>query len=401
MKRFPLSEKFKKKATAPLPTEIERPQAEKEPVLRKWLLRGVLIILLVGVIYFVFRDIFFVKVKGLVKPEKITVQANTDGVFIALASVGETVEPNRVVGKIYNPAIEAEIKALNESIKLLTAWREKLKSENLTRKELTEFNLQLTKASQSLKFSSPETIRKKLESLYEERASLIESITQLSEKLRRIKELIQVGAATELDFESVESKLIRLQSDLSAINSKISDLEERLKKAEEFQKIEKKISRNLEINPLLPDIVSIDSKIDSIKSRIHVLESEVSSEFISFPFKVKIASILPSGTRVIKGTQVLTALNVQRYYVVAYVPPDRGKGIYVGENVKVILPNGVKLKGTVEGFEPTLVLKPAVLVGPLEKRSLVLPVRIRLLGKEKEVRKIVYENMPVTVVFNK
>ena len=401
MKRFSLSERFKKKAAAPLPTEIERPQKEREPVLRKWLLRSFILILLAGTIYFVFKDVFFVKVKGLIKPEKITVQSNIDGVFIAFASVGDTVEPNKVIGKVYNPSVESEINALKDTLNLLLNWREKLKQENLSRKELSEFNYKLNEISQSMKFSNPKTIKKELESFYRERALLIENKVELSRKLNQIKKLIEIGAATEIELESIKAKLIQIESQISAVNSKITLLRERLKKAKEFQKLAEETKKTLGINPLLPNIASIDAEISSIKSRIQVLESKVSSEFISFPYRVKVAAILPSGTRVVKGTQLLTVFNTEKYYVIAYVPPEKGKGIYRGEMARIILPNGAKLKGVVEGFEPSLILKPAVLVGPLEKRSLVLPVRIKILGNEKEVRKIVYENMPVTIVFNR
>lgn len=401
MRRFSLSERFKRKASAPLPTDIERPQEGKEPVLRKWLLRGVILLFLAGLFYFVFKDVIFVKVKGLVRPEKIIVQARTDGTFIAFASVGDIVEPGKVVGKIYNPAVESEIRSLKSTLNLLLNWRDKLEKENLSRKEQLEFNYKLSELSEAARFSDPETIRKELNTLYRERALLLESRADLIRKMRRVKKLIKVGAATELDLESLRDKLVRLESQISAVNSRIAVLREKLKKSEEFKQIAGKMKETIGVNPLLPNIASIDSEISAIKSRIEVLESKVSEEFISFPYKVKVASILPSGTNVVKGTQLLSVFNLQKYFVIAYVPPDRSKGIYKGERVGIVLPNGAKLKGVVEGFEPTLVLKPAVLVGPLEKRSLVLPVRIKILENDKEVRKIVYENMPVTIVFNR
>ena len=401
MRRFSLSERFKKKASAPLPTDIERPQGEKEPVLRKWLLRGVILFFLASLIYFVFKDVLFVKVKGLIKPEKITVLSNTDGVFISMASVGDILNPGKVVGKVYNPAIESEIKSLKSTLSLLLSWREKLKKENLSRKERLELKYKLSELSEAIRFSDPQTIRKELNTLFRERAFLIENRADLLRNIERVKKLIEIGAATELDLESLRDKLVRLESRISMINSRIAVLQEELKKAEEFRKIAEKIKKTVGENPLLPTIASIDSEISSIKSRIEVLESKVADEFISFHYRVKVASILPSGTRVIKGTQLLSVFNLQKYYVIAYVPPDRAKGIYKGEQVDIILPNGAKLKGVIEGFEPSLVLKPAILVGPLEKRSLVLPVRIKILEKDREVRKVVYENMPVTIVFNR
>ena len=401
MKRFSLSERFKKKASAPLPTDIERPGREKEPVLRKWLLRGTILLILIGLIYFVFKDIFFVKVKGLIKPEKIVVQSNTDGTFIAFASVGDELDPGKIVGKVYNPEIESEIKSLKSTLNLLLNWRNKLEEENLLRKKQLELNYNLNELSESTRFLEPETLRKELNDLYRERALLIETKVDLLKKKSQIKKLIEVGAATELELESLRDKLIRLESQLSTVNAKIAILKEKLKKAKEFKQIAQKLKETTGTNPLLPNIASLDSEISSIKSRLEVLESKVSGEFISFPYKIKIASILPSGTRVVKGTQLLSVYNLQKYYVIAYVPPDKAKNIYVGEKVGIVLPNKKKLEGIVEGFEPSLVLKPAVLVGPLEKRSLVLPVRIKILEENREVRKIVYENMPVTIVFNR
>ncbi len=401
MKRFSLSERFKKKASAPLPTDIERPGREKEPILRKWLLRGTILLILIGLVYFVFKDILFVKVKGLVKPEKIVVQSNTDGTFIAFASVGDELDPGKIVGKVYNPEIESEIKSLKSTLNLLLNWRNKLEEENLLRKKQLELNYNLNELSESTRFLAPETLRKELNDLYQERALLIKTKVDLSKKKSQIKKLIEVGAATELELESIRDKLIRLESQLSTVNAKIAILKEKLKKAKEFKQIAQKLKETTGTNPLLPSIASIDSEISSIKSRLEVLESKVSGEFISFPYKIKVASILPSGTRVVKGTQLLSVYNLQKYYVIAYVPPDKAKNIYVGEKVDIVLPNKKKLEGIVEGFEPSLVLKPAVLVGPLEKRSLVLPVRIKILEENREVRKIVYENMPVTIVFNR
>ena len=400
MKRFSFSSKLRQKAKAPIPTEIERPTQEKEPVLRKWLLRSFLIALVIALAYFVFRDILFTEVKGLVKPEKIVVQSNTDGIFISMVSIGDVVEPNHLIAKVYNPDLEAEIGALKQTLNLLISWRDRLKDENLVRKELTEFNQKLSTLSASLTFSDPETIKKQLKALYRERAAILEDIANLSRRLKQVRELLNVGAATQLEVDSIQSKLVNLQASLSTVNLKISELRERLKKAEEFKVLEKKVEESTGINPMLPNIASIDSEIASIKSRLEVLESKVSNEFISFPHRVKVASILPSGTQVVKGTQLLSVLDMDRFYVVAYLPPDKAKDVYRGQEVKIILPNGAKLKGTVESFEPTLVLKPAVLVGPLEKRTLVLPVRIKISG-EKEVRKLVYENMPVTVVFGR
>ena len=401
MKRFSLSERFKKKASAPLPTDIERPGREKEPVLRKWLLRGTILLILIGLIYFVFKDIFFVKVKGLIKPEKIVIQSNIDGTFIAFASIGDELDPGKIVGKVYNPEIESEIKSLKSTLNLLLNWRSKLEEENLLRRKQLELSYNLSKLSESTKFLDPKTIRTELNNLYRERALLIETKVDLLRKENQIKKLIEVGAATDLEIESLRDKLVRLESQLSTVNAKIALLREKLKKTEEFKQIARKLEETTGANPLLPNIASIDSEISSIKSRLEALESKVSEEFISFPYRIKIASILPSGTRVVKGTQLLSVYNLQKYYVIAYVPPDKAKNIYVGERVGIVLPNKEKIEGVVEGFEPSLVLKPAVLVGPLEKRSLVLPVRIKILEKNREVRKIVYENMPVTIVFNR
>lgn len=330
MKRFSFSNKLKQKAKAPVPTEIERPVQEKEPVLRKWVLRGFLVALVIALAYFVFKDILFTEVKGLVKPEKIVVQSNTDGIFISMVSVGDIVEPNRLIAKVYNPDLEAEIKSLKQTLELLISWRDKLKKENLARKELTEFNQELSTLSTSLTFSDTETIRKQLKALYRERAVILENIANLSHRLNQVKELLSVGAATQLEVDSIKSKLASLQSSLSAVNFKINELREKLKKAEEFKLLERKVKESTGVNPMLPNIASIDSEIASIKSRLEVLESKVSSEFISFPHRVKIASILPSGTRVVKGTQLLSVLDMEKFYVVAYLPPDEAKSVYRG-----------------------------------------------------------------------
>ena len=401
MKRFKLSDALKKKATAPVPTELERPVQAKESPIRKWILRIIIFFIFLSIVYFVFRDIFFVEVKGLIKPEKIVVYAPFNGVFISFTFVGSIVEPNKPIGKIYNPEIESEIKALKDTLKLLVFWRKKLKEENNNRKELEKINQEIRNLTQLYDVPNPQLLKKSLNYLYKQRELLIEKEHQLRRRLIDVKKLVKIGAATKLDLEAIELKLLKIETDINTINSEISKLEDKIKRAEELKKYLKETAKVVDVNPLLPNLSSIDSEISSIEERIQKLSAKVNSEFISFPFKVKVASLIPSGSYVIKGTQVASVFNLNNYYVIAYVPPDRLKRIYIGEYVKVILPNGKKLKGIVSAFKPSLVLKPATLVGPLEKRSLVLPVKIKILLEDKEVRKIVYENMPVTVIFNK
>jgi hypothetical protein len=401
MKRFSLSEKFKRKAAAKAPLEIERPSKQEEPLLRKWFLRGILLLMVAALAYFVLKDVFFVEVRGLIRPEKITVESPSDGIFIPLASVGDVVEPNKPVAKIYNPQLEAEIKALTKSLRLLELWREKLKEENAARKELEELRQKVDKAFRLYTVPDPKALREELDSLYQQRKYLLEDLVDKERKLKRLKELVTVGAATESELLTLKSTIDKIRSSISALNSKIARLKDELRRAEQLKRLAKEIKEVVGFNPLYPNLASIDRDIDTIRSRLKVLESKLSVEFISFPFRVKVSSALPSGSYVVKGTNVLSVLNVEKYFVIAYVPPKLVSKLYRGEFVKILLPNGDKLKGKIVNFEPSLVLKPPVLVGPLEKRELVLPVKIQILGDEREVRELVYEDMPVVVVFGK
>jgi len=165
MKRFTLTKKLKEKATAPIPTEIERPTERREPPFRKWFFRSFLFIIFLGIVYIVFKDLIFVEIKGLVRPEKITVKAPFDGTFIAFASVGDLVEKDHPIGKIYNSKVESEIKSLQETLKLLLSWKERLEEENSLRGKLEE----LTLSTRTYSLSDLATLRKELQSLYRER----------------------------------------------------------------------------------------------------------------------------------------------------------------------------------------------------------------------------------------
>jgi len=395
MRRFKLSTKLKEKAQAPLPTEIERPGAPKEPAVRKWLLRLITLAALLGVIYFVFKDIFLTEIDGLIEPEKITVQAPTDGTLITYYDKGDTVPPNKVIAKIYNPEVEESLQGLKETLKVLLKWKEELKSENIRRKEEIEENRKTATFSLLLQTPTADEIEKELRLLKEKEARLLEERELLKSQILKIKRLITEGAATQGELTAKIKQLTAVETSLADVRAKIYQLKEKLKIIRNRPPLKEKV----ETNPLLPQIATIDYQISSLRATIEKLSSKLSSSFISFPFEVRISEILPSGSFVSKGTNIITAIRPDRFMVTAFVEPKKASKIRIGERVTIVLPNGTRLKGEVVKFEPTLVLKPAVLVGPLEKRTLTLPVRIRIL-EEKEVRKIVYENMPVTVIFN-
>ncbi|GAB6076744.1 HlyD family secretion protein [Desulfurobacterium crinifex] len=390
MKRFTLTKKLKEKASAPIPTEIERPTERKEPPLRKWFFRSFLLIIFLGIVYIVFKDVIFVEIKGLVKPEKITVKAPFDGTFIAFASIGDVVEKDHLIGKIYNSKVESGIKSLQETLKLLLSWEDRLKEENSLRRKLEK----LTLSTRTYSLSDPITLRKELRSLYREREKLVEMAADTEERLKKLKALVEIGAATELEVEKEKEKLIKLKREIDRVNSKTAQIEGKLKKAKELEKLIKSLKGSP--SPLITSLSSIDFQIDRVKQKINELSSSVALSLIKFPFKVKVSQIATTGSYLSKGDNVVTVFNMNNYFVEAYFPPKEAKKIHIGDRVKVLLPTGEKLEGVVEAFEPNLILKPNVLVGPLEKRTLVLPVKIKLINQEG--RSIVYENMPVTVL---
>jgi len=396
MKRFKLSDKLKERSKAPLPTEIERPTERKEPVLRKWLIRGISLLVILLIFYVLFKDVFMSEVDGLIEPEKITVQAPTDGTVITFFAKGDTVPANKVIAKIYNPELEESIKSLKETISLLMKWKEELKEENEKRKFDIKQSKELSKFSLLVSAPTKEEITRALAALRQKEATLIEEREVLKEEISKLQRLIEVGAATRSELNLKLRQLSTVEAAIADVKAKISQLYAKLKilKSEHPP-----LNADVDINPLLPQLQSVDYQIASLKSNLEKLTSKLNTAFISLPFKVKISSIVPSGSYVSKGTNVLSAVRLDKFIVTAFVQPKDAKKIRIGERVTIILPTGEKVKGEVIKFEPTLVLKPAVLVGPLEKRTLVLPVRIKILEQE-EVRKIAYENMPVTVVFN-
>jgi len=396
MKRFRFSEKLKEKARAPVPTEIERPTERKEPVLRRWLIRGISLLVVILLFYILFKDVFVSEVDGLIEPEKITVQAPTDGTVITFFSEGDTVPPNKTIAKIYNPEIEESIKSLKDTIAMLLKWKEELKAENERRKLDIKQSKELTKFSLLVSAPTREELARALSALKQKEASLIEEREVLKEEIRKLQKLIEVGAATRSELTLKLKQLTSVEAAIADLKAKMSQLYARLKV---LNRERPPVDENVEINPLLPQLQSVDYQIASLKSTLEKLTSKLDTAFISLPFAVKISQIVPSGSFVSKGTQVLSAVRMDKFIVTAFVDPKDAKKIRIKDRVTVILPTGEKIKGEVIKFEPTLVLKPAVLVGPLEKRTLVLPVRIKIL-EEKEVRKIAYENMPVTVVFN-
>jgi len=397
MKRVKFSEKLKERSRAPVPTEIERPTERKEPVLRKWLVRGITLLVLLLLIYVLFKDVFTSQVDGLIEPERITVQAPTDGTVITFYSKGDTVPAGKTIAKIYNPELEESIRSLKETLQILIKWREQLKEENERRKLDIKQNKELTKFSLVATVPTKEELARAIAALKKKEVALVRERENLKAEISKIEKLIEVGAATQSELNLKLRQLASVEAALADLKARLSQLYAKLK----VLKSEKPpLNADVEINPLLPQLQSLDYQIASVKSSLEKLTSKLNVAFISLPFEVKISSIVPSSSYVSKGTNVLSAVRLDKFIVTAFVEPKKAKDIKVGQRVTVVLPTGEKLKGEVIKFEPTLVLKPAVLVGPLEKRTLVLPVRIKIL-EEKEVRKIAYENMPVTVVFGR
>ncbi len=400
MKKFTLSKKLKEKAQAPESIELERPEA-KEYTLRKWFIRLAPLVLIGVVLYFIFKDVFFLELDGLIVPEKVKYTSPIEGRFIAYAKVGDVVEPNKVIGKIYNPSFETEKKVLSENLQMYTMWKEKLKNENFNRKKLNLINQEIAKLNQISRIDNPESIKKEIELLKRNKELLLKEEEVLKKKISDIEDLIKIGGATEGELLAVRKDLVKIQLNITSIDSKINKLYDRLAKLTPLVNLLKKESSTIETNPLLPNLIYLERDISSLKSKLNILDSKSSVENISFPFRAKIASILPSNSFISSGVDVVTVFNIDSYKIVAYALPEDAKQLSVGMQVSLILPSGEKLEGIISGFGSTLVLKPTVLVSPLEKRKLVLPVMVKLPQGEILRREMLYENMPVKIRINK
>jgi len=395
MRRFKLSEKLRKKAQAPLPTEIERPTGEKEPKFRKWLIRIISISIVLAIAYILFQNIFISKVDGLIEPEEITVESPADGTILSFFDEGDFVPAGKTIAKVFNPEVEKSIKDLNFTIRELIKWKKELEKENQRRKEEVKANKELSQFSLLISTPSKEEIVKEIRILKSKEARLLEEKTLIESEISRLRRLVQLGAATSSELEAKLRKLSTVESALADVRATMVKLKTKLKLLKE-----KPTLAQVDINPLLPQIQSLDYQIISLENTVRKLSAKLSTFYISFDYPVKISEILPSGSAVSKGTVILKAIRPDKLVVTAFVEPKKANRLRIGDRARIVLPNGVKLEGEIVRFGSSLILKPAVLVGPLEKRTLVLPVKIEIL-EPKEVRKIAYANMPVTVIFNK
>ncbi|WP_457643183.1 HlyD family secretion protein [Persephonella sp.] len=395
MKRFTVSKKLKESMSSPKPPEVQREVSEKIPFWRKYFLQIVIVIFMILFVWFVFNVLYREKIKGLVKFEKITLEAPVSGTFIALASDGEVVERNHVIGKIINPELDEKIKALKDELTFLEKLKKDLEKEKQLKNKMIAFNQLLT----IYNLPDRKSIQKRLSINKNFLKQLEQQISLLEKRVSKIEELIKVGSATEFDLDKVRGQLFRLQRERIDLEMDIEKLQGQLRKLDRIESLFKTVNPE-NYSTTSPEVANVEILIRKAEKEIEILKKKLHSTQFSFPFDVQVVHLLPSNSYVFEGSTVGRVINLNSFYVKGYIPPEILDDVFVGRKVNVILPDGKKLKGIIEGFGAEVVPKPAMLVGSLEKKRYVLPVKIRLTSYTDFIKNNIYENMPVEIELN-
>ncbi|WP_457627203.1 HlyD family secretion protein [Persephonella sp.] len=392
MKKFNIGKKLKEQRQPLQPPEIGREPVDRKTVIRrKWFFRIVYTVVILLILWLLLKDLFITQTKGLVKIREITVTAPENGYFRPLCKAGDKVEPERPLGQIKNPEIEGELESLKETLSLLIQWRERIKEENEKRQRLERIKSYMKIASTtSVDITGLENQLNEAKKLRQE---VKQQVIHQEEKIQQLKKLVGNGVVSLSDIQAEEQRLISLRRQLLDIEDRVLTLESRLKAIRAEKRL---LSKYPEIQPMIAQIESIDEKISRIKSRIKVLSSSIKDSTISLPYSVVIQSVLPENRYVTKGETVITALRPDEYYIEAYVEKNKLDEVIIGRKVTIVLPDGNEIEGVIEEKGSSYILKPHILVGPLERRDLVLPVKIK---PEKGVENVLHNNMPVDIIF--
>jgi len=392
MKKFNIGKKLKEYRQPLQPPEIGRKPVDKKTIIiRKWFFRFVYTVVILLILWLFLKNIFITQTKGLVKIREVTITAPESGYFRPLCKEGEIVVAERPLGEIYNPELDEELRTLKSTLEMLTDWKEKIIVENEKRREFERINNYIKMLSATTIDST--RLKAQIEQAEKLKNQLEEQLKRQEKKVDNLQKFVKSGVASILDLQYEEERLLSLRSRLIEIEEKIALLESKLKAIDTEKRL---LTQYPSIDPLIMQIVTVEERISDVQRRINVLSSSLKSTIIKLPYKVKIQNVEVKDKYVTVGETVITALKPDAYYIEAYVEKDKIDEVIKGREVKIILPGDREIFGIIEDVSSSYILKPHILVGPLEKRDLVLPVKII---PEEGVENVLHNNMPVEIIF--
>lgn len=297
----------------------------------------------------IFTDTFLMTASGHISFGELTIRSPGSAYIKKILLLpGESFTRNQPIIELTNPQLLSQLQSLNDEVKILTEKKLKLLADN------TE-----------------------LGHLYEAKETAAKYIIGCQEYLETLSKLRERGLSTIMDYEKARY-----------------DLNEAL---QQYKAAEGTIAK-LNMNKKLQSEEYFDKNIRETEAKIKQLTTSLDLLTIKTPEEGNMAKLLVEDNEYVKDGQEIAKIVVKKnVYIIAYVESKFiSEKLKFGQEVRILFPDGIKIKGTVSATPVFAESDPSVSgIVQSDKNKIV----VRITPEEEIPQQYRIAGLPVDVLF--